>query len=119
MIVGTYFDGKTSVANRVEVQFGATSLRVAGLERPLEAQYADLKVSEPLGNTARNIEFPDGARLNLPNIPELDRLSSRGPFYWAHFLERQWRYALASVLMIICVSWIMIIPFSAIASSPG
>jgi len=109
LIIGTYYDGKSSKANKVEVRFGLTILKVVGLEESLEVPLESLRVSEALGKTARTIEFKDGARLDLPNVPELDRLTTKNPFYFAHFLERRWSYALMAVALVIGISWALIV----------
>lgn len=117
MIRGTFFDGRTSVARRVEVQFGSGMIRVLGLEDVLEIPLSSVSVSEPLGNTDRSILLDDGARINVPDCPELDRIEQRGrTFRLTHALERRWKFALSALVLVIAATWVIVtiaLPFAA------
>lgn len=105
MIRGTYFDGRSSRANEVEVQFGSTTLRLIGEHGNVEFPFSELKVSEALGRTGRCISFPDGARLDLDDVPELERFTAKDPFYFSHILEQRWGLVLAAVVLVITSIW--------------
>ena len=117
MIRGTYFDGRTSNATTVEVQFGSTTIRILGLDDTLEIPVDSVTVSEPLGRTNRSILLEDGARIDLPDTPELDRIGGRrSTFQLAHALERHWKFALSAAALVIGASWVIVteaIPFAA------
>ena len=106
MIRGTYFDGRTSRARTVEVRFGSATIRVQGLDETLEIPIGSVSVSDALGETDRSILLEDGARIDLPDSPELDRIGGRrDPFSLVHMLERDWKFALLAVVLVIGVVW--------------
>ena len=109
MIRGTYFDGKTSGARTVEVQIGSATIRIVGLEETRDIPIGSVIVSEPLGRTNRSIQLEDGARIDLPDSPELDRIGGgRSPFGLAHALERRWQSVLAVTVLVIAVCWAIV-----------
>ena len=109
MILGTFFDGRTSDAKSVEVQFGSDTIRILGLEDVLEVPLSSVSVSEALGRTDRSILLDDGARIDLPDSPELDRIGQcERTFRLAHELERQWKYALLAVVLVIAATWVIV-----------
>ena len=109
MIRGTYFDGKTSGARTVEVQIGSETIRIVGLEETREIPIGSVGLSEPLGRTNRSILLEDGARIDLPDSPELDRIGGgRSPFGLAHALERRWQSVLVVAVLVIGVCWAIV-----------
>ena len=109
MIRGTFFDGQTSGARTVEVHIGSKTIRILGLDETLEIPVSSVVVSEPLGRTNRSILLEDGARIDLPDSPELDRIDgARSPFGLAHALERRWQSALVVTVLVIGVCWAIV-----------
>ena len=109
MIAGTFFDGRTSGARRVEIRFGSSTMRVLGLDHEFELPLSSVSVSEALGNTDRSILLDDGARIDVPDCPELDRIGQRGrTFRLAHALERRWKYALSAAVLVIAATWAIV-----------
>ena len=109
VIRGTYFDGKTSAHKTVEVHFGEDTIQVLGLEATLDFPIGSVDVSEALGNTRRSILLADGARIDVPNAPELDRIGGRHRvFSIVDVLERRWAYAALAVVLVIGVCWAIV-----------
>ena len=109
MIRGTYFDGKTSGHKTVEVHLGPETIRILGLEYPLEIPPGSVDVSEALGDTHRSILLGDGARIDVPNSPELDRIGGgHRVFSIVNALERRWAYAALAVVFVIGVCWAVV-----------
>ncbi len=106
VIRGTYYDGKTSGATTVEVEIGSAAIRIKGLEETRDIPIRSVGVSEPLGRTNRSILLEDGARIDLPDSPELDRIDGgRSAFGFAHALERRWQSVLVVTVLVIGVCW--------------
>ena len=106
MIQGTYFDGKTSRATNVAVRFESSKIQILGLEDTLELPVDSVVVSEPLGRTKRSILLENGARIEVPDTPELDRLGGRKNLMaLVHVLERRWKYALLAVGLVVGLCW--------------
>ncbi len=62
LIAGRYFDGRSSAPAQATLEFGADGqVRVHGLPEPLAAPFAEVTISDRVGNITRRIEFPDGA----------------------------------------------------------
>ena len=109
VICGTYFDGKTSSHKTVEVHFGPETIRILGLEDTLEIPLGSLDVSEALGDTHRSILLGNGARIDVPNSPELDRIGGgHRVFAIVDALERRWTYAALAVVLVIGVCWAIV-----------
>ena len=109
VIRGTYFDGKTSGHETVEVHFGPETIRILGLEYTLEIPLASVDVSEALGDTHRSILLEDGARIDVPNSPELDRIGGgHRVFSIVDALERRWTYAALAVVLVIGACWAIV-----------
>ena len=109
MIRGTYLDGKTSAHKTVEVHFGPETMRILGLEETLEVPLRSVDVSESLGDTHRSILLGDGARIDVPNSPELDQIGGRhGVFSLVDALERRWAYSALAVVFVIGVCWAIV-----------
>lgn len=109
VIRGTYFDGKTSGHKTVEVHLGSKTIRILGLEYTLEIPLASVDVSEALGDTHRSILLEDGARIDVPNSPDLDRIAGgHRVFSIVDVLERRWTYAALAVVLVIGVCWAIV-----------
>ena len=109
VIRGTYFDGNTSAHKTVEVHFGQDTIQILGLEGTLEIPLSSVDVSEALGDTRRSILLADGARIDVPNAPELDRIGGRrGVFSIVDVLERSWAYVALAVVLVIGVCWAIV-----------
>ncbi len=109
VIRGTYFDGKTSAHKAVEVHFGPETIRILGLEYTLEIPLGSVDVSEALGDTHRSIRLEDGASIDVPQSPELDRIGrAQTVFSIVDALERRWTYAVLAVTLVIGTSWAIV-----------
>jgi len=111
---GTYFDGKTSAGRHVAVSYNGMALSVRNdsdnfhLDVPPER----FKIVTALGETARVIEFFDGARLETDDHPEvcaLERQVSKHRYSQIVVaLERRWPLVLASLAGLVAAVLVII-----------
>jgi Zn-dependent protease with chaperone function len=102
---GTFFDGKTSAAQAVEVSlFLDGSIQIRGASVAYQSSLLDAEVSERIGNTQRRIKFDDGAVVELSDNDTVDQwLSKLDAHSQEHFvskLESRWPFAIAALVMI-------------------
>lgn len=119
---GTYFDGRSSRAYPVKVNYDGVFLRIKGKEGypDLHVRLGDCTIVPPLGNTARSIKLPDGAQCDTNDLKAIAALEHRtGQNYGmrlVHFLESRWRLTAGFLIgLVICV-WVFTaygIPFLA------
>ena len=96
-----YFDGKSSTALVVEVLIlDRTQLEIRSESGTHNFPIKDCTFEAPLGNTRRVILLPDNGRLETDDFDTYDTLQdSLNPgmgLKWTHWLERKWRWVLAS-----------------------
>jgi Zn-dependent protease with chaperone function len=96
-----YYDGKSSAANTVEVLIrDAIQLEIRDRTKTKSYTVNECTFEAPLGNTRRVILLPDNGRLETDDFEAYDVLQdSLTPgmgLKWAHWLERKWRWVIAS-----------------------
>lgn len=113
-LTATYYDGQSSKPHAVvlRVESGGP-LRIEGLASPIEFALADVRIAPRLGNTPRSLSFPEGAKcetLDNDAVDALERLEGaagvRGQSTvraWIHRLESGWRWALASLALVVLI----------------
>lgn len=96
----TYFDGKTSRAHVVKVQFDGQNFDIKNDEMNNLVLVADCKIEPPLARSRRVIRLPDGAKLEtdaLTTIASLERqLGLNKGLSFVNKLEGNWRLVLLS-----------------------
>ncbi|HET9475367.1 MAG TPA: M48 family metallopeptidase [Steroidobacteraceae bacterium] len=110
MIAGRYFDGRNSAPAQVTLEFGVDGqVRIHGLSEPVAARFAEITVSDRVGNITRRIEFPGGAVFETNDNDAIDaalhaagRSSTSGVVHW---LESRWQVALASLAGVVLVTF--------------
>jgi Zn-dependent protease with chaperone function len=103
---GTYYDGLTTQATPVSLRLDdANVLHVDGLPAPVAHPLTSVRISARLGDTARALYFPDGAKcdcLDNAAVDELERRAGKAGFSrLVHALESRWRYALLAGLLLV------------------
>lgn len=89
----------------MQLRAGPQGLEILGLEELRTEAPAGIEVSEPLGGAPRTLGFADGARCEVPQGPELERLLAalghrdRAVIRW----QRSWRYATAALVAVAVV----------------
>jgi Zn-dependent protease with chaperone function len=109
LIVGRYFDGKSSARVEASLEFGDDGkVRVRGTALPIAFPLSEIRISERVGNITRRITFPDGAVFETDDNDGIDRARDalglqRG---WAivHWLESRWQFAIGSLFAVVLVS---------------
>jgi len=104
MLPVTYFDGQTSrrYAVMLELTAGVWRVQADGVDRSVPMAAA--RLSEKIGNAPRQLHFEDGAYCIILDHLALDSmLHAAGvkPRSIVSGLEGKWRYALASVMLIV------------------
>ena len=112
-IPAEYFDGKSSRGYPVTLRFGDGGwVHVIGLARDLPYPLTELRVSDRIGNTPRNIYLPDGATLTTTDNDTVDRYLARrghsGVARLIHRLESRLAYALLLLVLAVGVSWLTV-----------
>jgi Zn-dependent protease with chaperone function len=104
---GTYYDGETSEPHPVTLSLDeqAQQLVVAGLSEPARFALGSIRMSARLGNTARSLHFPDGAKCESDDhecLDELERRAGRGGLLrFVHALESKRGYVLVAAALLI------------------
>lgn len=108
-VAGTYYDGRTSrgIACVLHVgRDGAVWFDGAAANR---VRFAELKISDRIGNIARAVTFPDGARFETTDNDAIDRaLAAFGRARTTrliHMLETRGRYILVALVAVVAFSW--------------
>ncbi len=110
----TYYDGVHPVGNEVTVLVsnnGKTSF--IGPEISYNCHWQDIVVSDQLGNTARSLQLPNGAKCECiaqTEINQLEKLySSSVVSQFIHNLESHWHYVLMASLIVAAFTWGMVV----------
>lgn len=117
-VPATYYDGRTARRHEALVSLEHGKLRIQTLTLLREEDISTLHVPAALGNTPRQIMFADGAHCEVSDhvaFTELWGQTSLPASLVAH-LENRWRYALASLLLIIGIiaaTYIWGLPYAA------
>jgi Zn-dependent protease with chaperone function len=117
---GTYFDGRSSRAHAVRVRFDGGELVLQGETLELREPFTDCVIAPPLGKTKRTIQLARGAVLETGDfaaIQELEERTGRNQgMRLVDRLERQWKFVLASVVVLCASLWVFVqygVPFAA------
>jgi Zn-dependent protease with chaperone function len=118
VINGFYFDGRSARRHTVSLELRGDTLHVDGDTVARNDTLATLRIPAPLGDTPRQILFPDGARCEVHDRAGFDALfqpSGHGVSWVAH-LEARWSYALASLLVtlaLVVATYVWGLPYAA------
>ena len=117
---GTYFDGRSSKAHAVRVRFEGGELTLQGESLELRLPFAQCVIAPPLGKTKRTVRLPRDAVLETGDftaVKELEECTGRNQgMRLVDRLERQWRFVLASVVVLCASLWVFVqygVPFAA------
>ena len=111
---GTYFDGKTSAGRPVSVSFNGATLSVRAEEDRLHVDVRPdrFDIVPALGQTTRNIDFADGARLETDDhtaVSDLERMVQKNRYSKiVDTLERRWPLVLASLAGLVAAVLVII-----------
>lgn len=109
-IDGYYFDGKVSQAVKVILSFDESgNLKVTAPKFNLYYAFDTLEFSPRIGNTQRDILFPDGGKCETTANDQIDSLLKRRRVLWfyrlIHHLETKLIYVLAAILLMLGFSY--------------
>ena len=106
-----YFDGTTSKAHTVRVQFDGICLHLheEGSNLRLSIPRTDFSITPPLGRTRRVITLKDGGRCETDDDAALEDLERAGGMNRAsrlvHLLETGWKWVALSTLVLVVAAW--------------
>lgn len=109
----TYYDGVHPVGQPVTVMVSANGkTSVVGQEVSYVCNWLDIEVSTQLGQTARSLTLPDGAKCEtaaheeINQLLEQDKRSRSGK--WLHILESRWHFVLIASIAVIAITFGMV-----------
>jgi Zn-dependent protease with chaperone function len=110
---GTFFDGKTSAAQAVEVSlFVDGAVQIRGASTTYDSSLLHAEVSERIGNTQRRIKFDDGAVVELSDNDTVDqwlaKLNAHSQQHFVSTLESRWPFAIVALVLIAASSFLFI-----------
>jgi Zn-dependent protease with chaperone function len=121
-VAGFYFDGRSARRHTVTLELHGDVLHVHGDAVARNDALSALRIPAPLGDTTRQILFPDGARCEVPDRAGFDALfqpAGHGASWVAH-LEARWTYAVASLLVtlaLVAAAYFWGLPYAAKAAA--
>lgn len=103
-----YYDGVTSDAEDVVVRVDeANHVSVTGLAEPVACALSEVSISPRLGDTARSLGLPNGAKCETEDqaaIEALERQAGKGRFgARLHALESSWRATLVAAALLVAL----------------
>ena len=110
----TYYDGKHPIGVPVDMHVSDTGTTlVIGENLSEKCQWPDIRVSDQLGQTARSLILPNGAKCQSDAHDQINALqiqfsSSKFSRVLNH-LESHWRYVILASVIVALFSWLMII----------
>ena len=109
----TRYDGASSARQPVWIVFDpAGRVRVEGSEVAIDAPWADIRISDRLGDTPRFVRLPDGSTCEARDNASIDAaIASLGGYEGSrlvHVLEHRWRFVLVAVLATALFTWVLI-----------
>ena len=111
-VAAILYDGRSSERRHVQIDpIGSGAIRVTGEGIEREWRLSEVRVSSRVGNTARNLYFPDGSQCETSDNDGVDRLlagSGRGRGSALHRLERSIGYALLALAFTALAAWLAI-----------
>lgn len=79
MIAATYFDGRLATAHAVELAIDRDRVRVSGASVARDEPFADIAISDRIGDAPRLVRFRDGAHCEVSDAATFDGLlAARG-----------------------------------------
>lgn len=110
MIAGKYFDGTSSKGAPASLALGADGIaRLYGLHQKVEAPFAEIEISERVGNIARRLVFPGGGVFESTENDAIDEALEQNQIRaragWVHKLESRWRLVLGSLVAVAVLSF--------------
>lgn len=112
MIKGSYFNGKTSEKKQLSLLFNEKGYIHFDKIKIEPVHYNELNISSRIGNTARYIDFPDGAQFEsiendaIDEMVEKFSLSRKNTL--AYKLESAKTFVLLTVVSVILFAWLFI-----------
>lgn len=104
-VAASFFDGHSSRRQSALLQFAADEVKASGEFGVCSAAPSALQISEPLGRSPRQVRFPGG---RIFEVADLDGLAAclaisgiQEPAVVR--LQARWSYALAALLLTVCV----------------
>ena len=109
----TYYDGIHPVGKSVTVIVSSNGkATIVGEDISYSCHWKDVEVASQLGNTPRNIKFPNGAKCESQAHTEINQLQNRylqsGMSKYLHKLESNWQYVIVASLVVIAFTWGMV-----------
>lgn len=109
-----YYDGIHPVGSDVTLLVTDEGLvKIIGAEVSYQCQWQDITVSDQLGNTARSIKFPNGAKCECHEHRQINQLEKRfnssGFNLFLHNLESRWQSVLIASLVVVAFTWGMVV----------
>lgn len=109
-----YYDGKHPVGRDVTLLVNDAGLvKVIGADILYECQWQDVNVSDQLGETARYIQFPNGAKCECHDHQKINKLQKRyrsSTFnLFLYNLESKWQSVLLASLVVVAFTWGMVV----------
>lgn len=106
----TYYDGKTSKRQEVQIYFdNPRQLRVSGLAHELSFSLSEVRIAPRVGNTPRSIYLPGGAKCDTTDNDAVDRIlehrRSGGWHAFVHKLESRLGYVLLALVITVASVW--------------
>ncbi|HEX9620916.1 MAG TPA: M48 family metallopeptidase [Polyangiaceae bacterium] len=102
-----YYDGQSSRATEVEVVLDGDVVRLEGLGVPVAFPLRQVRIAPRLGNTARSLALPGGAKCETSDNTAVDALEQRAGKGRAsallHRLESSWKGVLAAAALLALV----------------
>ena len=109
-----YYDGVHPVGRDVTLLVSeAGQVKVIGADIVYQCAWQEINVSDQLGQTARRLHFPNGAKCECYAHAEINRLekrynSSRFNLF-LHYLESRWHTVLMASLVVVAFTWSMVV----------
>jgi Zn-dependent protease with chaperone function len=104
-----YYAQGGSRRQAVQLTLDGQTLQLDGLDAPFNYALNDVRISDRLSNTPRNLEFPDGSRCETLDNDVVDSwLAARGTqtgYRFIHRLESRWAYVLAALVLTVGAVW--------------
>ncbi|MDW3096103.1 MAG: M48 family metallopeptidase [Gammaproteobacteria bacterium] len=110
----TYYDGVHPVVNKVTVLVSSNGkANFIGAEISYNCHWQDILVGNQLGNTARSLQLPNGAKCESFAQKEINQLQNQFSASvisrYIHKLESHWYYVLTASLVVAVFTWGMIV----------
>lgn len=112
-IAGVYYDGQSARALPAQLEvYRSGEVRLVLPAGAKIFSLAQIRIGARVGNSARSVHFPDGAKFETRDNDAVD--AAFAPFNidtgarWLHKLETHWRYIAAAVVIMTVSSWALV-----------